>query len=333
MKTHNQPVNGQNRTGLTIQCANPFVPASVHAQCATAGITSFTFGTANALLPNTKVRTDRRQYRFVGGLKGKFKLLSSDWSYDAYYERGINHTAVDVEDIMLNPRYNQAINATLLNGAIVCADPVARANGCQPINILGGTEPSAAARAYIMPENGPFQRLRMTQDVASLNFSGSLFDWGAGPVSVAFGAEYRKEFYEVHADPYGAGVAPISPNNADYPVDPLLSTAGNNWYAGNYKNGNGAYSVKEAFLELNVPLFNSDTFGRANINPRRPHYRIQHVRNHLGLEGWRHLGHAARRVCAYAASLRVMCVRRTCPNCSRRPSRPRCPISSIRCGT
>ena len=43
---------------------------AVQAQCATAGITSFTFGTANALLPNTKVRTDRRQYRFVGGLKG-----------------------------------------------------------------------------------------------------------------------------------------------------------------------------------------------------------------------------------------------------------------------
>ncbi len=267
VKTHNQPTNGQNRTGLTIQCANPFVPVSVQTQCATAGITSFTFGTANALLPNTRVRTDRRQYRFVGGLKGKFRVLGSDWNYDGYYQRGINHTAVDVEDIMLNPRYNQAINAVVLNGAIVCADPVARANGCQPINILGGAEPSAAARAYIMPENGPLQRLRMTQDVASLNFSGSLFDWGAGPISLAFGAEYRKESYTVRADAYGAGVAPISPNNADYPVDPLLSTAGNNWYAGNYKNGSGTYNVKEAFLELNVPLFSSDTVGRANINP------------------------------------------------------------------
>ncbi|WP_240699953.1 TonB-dependent receptor plug domain-containing protein [Sphingomonas gei] len=267
VKTHNQPVNGQNRTGLTIQCANPFVPVSVQTQCATAGVTSFTFGTANALLPNTRVRTDRRQYRFVGGIKGRFGVLGSDWNYDGYYERGVNHTAVDVEDILLTPRYNQAINVITLNGAIVCADAVARANGCQPINILGGAEPSAAARAYIMPENGPFQRLRITQDVASLNFSGSLFDWGAGPVSLAFGAEYRKEFYQVRADAYGAGVTAISPNNAEYPADPLLSPLGNNWYAGNYKNGDGKYDVKEAFVELNVPLFNSDVLGRANINP------------------------------------------------------------------
>jgi outer membrane receptor protein involved in Fe transport len=266
VKTHNQPVNGQNRTGLTISCDNAFLPASVQAQCAANGITSFKYGVANAILPSTRVDTDRRQYRFVGGVKGRFDIGGSDWTYDAYYERGINHTAVDVSNISLSPRYAAAINAISDNGVIVCADPVARANGCQPINIFGGETPSSAAMAYVQPENGPYQRLRMTQDVASVNFSGSPLDLWAGPLSVAFGAEYRKEFYEVRADPYGAGVSAISPNTDDYPADPLLSTNGNNWYAGNYKNGHGKYDVKEAYLELNLPLIDSEAVGQANIN-------------------------------------------------------------------
>jgi outer membrane receptor protein involved in Fe transport len=266
VKTSNQPVNGENRPGLTLQCANPYVPASVQIACANAGITNFQFGTSNALLPNTKVHTDRRQYRTVAGLKGKFAAFNSDWSYDAYYEHGVNKTAVDVDNIILNPRFNQAIQATVLNGVIVCADPVARANGCQPLNILGGKPPSAATLAYVQPENGPFQRLRMTQDVASLNFSGTPINLWAGPLSVAFGAEYRREFYTVRADAYGAGVSDRSPNTTEFPADPVLSTVGNNWYAGNYKNGNGAYHVEEAFLELDVPLFDSDAMGRANFN-------------------------------------------------------------------
>lgn len=116
-----------------------------------------------------------------------------------------------------------------------------------------------------MPDRGPYQRTRQTQDVISLNFSGSPFSSWAGPVSVAFGGEFRHEFYRVRADPYGAGFA-NTPANAAYPADPVLLADGNNWYAGNYKNGGGAYSVKEAFIEADLPIINSDAGGRANIN-------------------------------------------------------------------
>ncbi|WP_232494619.1 TonB-dependent receptor plug domain-containing protein [Novosphingobium kaempferiae] len=264
VKTQNQPVGGMNRPGLTIQCANPFVPALVKSACTSAGITSFTFGTSNAALGDTQVHTDRRQYRGVIGAKGRLEVLGTDWTYDAYYEHGVNYTDIDVSNILLTNRFNQAINATTIGGAVVCADAVARANGCQPLNVFGGN-PSAAALSYIMPENGPFQRTRQTQDVVSVNLSGSPVDLWAGPLSIAFGAEYRHEFYRVHADPYGAGFdnSPVTP---EYPADPLLLNAGNNWYAGNYKNGNGAYSVKEAFFEADLPIINSDTLGRANIN-------------------------------------------------------------------
>lgn len=268
VKTNNQPSPGYGRANLTVQCANPYLPQSVRDACATAGITSFGLGSSNASFPDPQVYTDRKQYRFVAGAKGKFEVGGSDWNYDAYYEHGITMSDIRVQDIVLQNRYAAAANAIELNGAIVCADPVARANGCQPINIFGNFTPSAAALAYVAPhENGPFQHTKLTQDVASLNFSGNPFDLWAGPVSVAFGGEYRREFYRVNADPYGAGVSDLSPNSPDYPADPLLNqTQGSNWAAGNYKNGRGRYHVIEGFVEIDVPLINSDSVGRANLN-------------------------------------------------------------------
>jgi outer membrane receptor protein involved in Fe transport len=276
VKTNNQPSPGYSRASLTVQCANPYLPQSVRDACATAGITFFGFGSSNASFPDPQVYTDRKQYRFVGGLKGKFDLGGTDWNYDAYYEHGITISDIRVRDIVLQNRYVAATNAITLNGAIVCADPVARANGCQPINIFGNFAPSASALAYVAPhENGPFQHTKLTQDVASLNFSGNPFDLWAGPVSVAFGGEYRREHYRVNADPYGAGVSPLSPNSEAYPADALLnSTLGSNWAAGNYKNGRGKYEVYEGYVEVDLPIFDSASIGRANLNAagRGTHY-------------------------------------------------------------
>ncbi|MEG8021909.1 TonB-dependent receptor plug domain-containing protein [Sphingomonas aerolata] len=267
VKTSNQPSPGYNRPSLTVQCANPYLPQLIRDRCATAGITQFGFGTSNGNFPDPLVQTDRRQYRFVGGLKGRFDLAGTDWNYDGYYEHGITIAHIDVENTVLQNRYVAAANAITLNGAIVCADAAARAAGCQPINIFGGSPPSAAALAYVTPVNGPMQRTKLTQDVASLNFSGEPLGLWAGPLAVAFGGEYRREYYRVHGDPYGAGVTALSPNSADYPADPLLnSTLGSNWAAGNYKNGGGKYEVYEGFLELNLPLFKGDAIGRANLN-------------------------------------------------------------------
>lgn len=275
VKTSNQPSPGYGRPNLTVQCANPYLPQLIRDRCATAGITSFNFGTSNGSFPDPRVYTDRRQYRVVGGLKGQFGLGGGDWNYDAYYAHGTTISDIDVNDIVLQNRYVAATNAITLNGAIVCADAAARAAGCQPINVFGNFAPSEAALAYVTPQNGPFQHTRLTQDVASINFSGNLFDLWAGPLTLAFGGEYRHEFYRVNADPYGAGVSALSPNSDAYPADPLLNAAqGSNWAAGNYKNGRGAYSVYEGFAELNLPLFDGGGAGRANLNgaARVTHY-------------------------------------------------------------
>lgn len=254
---------------LTVQCSNPFLPASILAACAQNNITSFQYGTANAIFPdNIDVQPTRTQRRFVIGAEGRFDLFGKSWAYDAYVTHGENKTNLDANNMTINRRYNAAIDAVRApNGQIVCRNPVAAASGCVPLNIIGNNPVDPAAWAYIAPENGPRQRTTQSQDVGSFNINGELFEGWAGPVSLATGAEYRREKYRVRGDAYGNGVSPASPNNASYPVDPLLdTTVGNNWYAGNFHNGDGSYNVREAYVELNIPLFKSATWGEANLN-------------------------------------------------------------------
>ena len=270
VKSHFSPNPGAaKQANLTINCDNPFLPASIAAACAANNIKSFQYGTANAIFPaNINVHPTRTQRRFVLGGDGKFTLFGKDWSYDAYAEHGENTTNIDVHDITLNTRYNNAIDAVRdASGRIVCRNAVAAANGCVPLNIIGNNPVDPAAWAYIAPAAGPIQRTTQSQDVASANFNGEVWDGWAGPLSMATGAEWRREKYDVHGDPYGAGVSPDSIGGAAYPADPTLNApVGNNWYAGNYHNGAGAYNVREAYVEFNLPVLKSATWGEANLN-------------------------------------------------------------------
>ncbi|TFW16656.1 TonB-dependent receptor domain-containing protein [Duganella callida] len=255
---------------LSIRCDNAYLPASVAAGCLSgypSGVMSV--GTSNGEFPaNISVHPMRTQRRGVIGADGKFNLFGKEWSYDAYAEHGENTTVIHVQDITLNPRYNFAIDAIKdpATGQIVCRSAAARAAGCQPINIFGNVPINLAGWNYIAPSNGPMQHTDSSQNVVSANINGELAQGWAGPISIAFGAEWRREEYSVYGDPYGAGVALESPYSPNYPADPTLSTSGDNWFAGNYHNGKGAFTVREGYVELNVPFLKSATFGEANLN-------------------------------------------------------------------
>ncbi len=262
---------------LTMRCDNPYLPQSVRDSCAQAGITTFRYGTANAIFPkNIDVNPTRTMKRVVAGAEGKFELAGKQWGYNGYVEHGENEIEIIVNNMTLNRRYDAAIQAVRApDGSIQCANPVAVASGCKPINVFGNVPIDPAAWAYIAPANGPRQYSKQKQDVASFNLTGELFESWAGPVAIATGAEWRKEQYFVTGDPYGNGVFADSPNTPAYPADPILSQPeGNHWYAGNYHNGHGAYSVKEAYLEASIPLLKSASAGELSLNlaGRKTHY-------------------------------------------------------------
>ncbi|MFG6485872.1 TonB-dependent receptor domain-containing protein [Roseateles sp. BYS78W] len=254
---------------LTIQCDNPFLPASIVTACAANNITSFQYGTANAEFPkDIEVNPVRTQARVTVGANGRFDAFGKDWTYDAYATHGQNTIDINVANMTLNNRYTAAIDAIRgPNNTIICRNAAAAASGCVPLNIIGDVPIDPAAWAYIAPANGPHQHSRQRQSVASFSVNGEPFSLWAGPVALAFGAEARKEQYYVTGDPYGNGVSADTPNTAQYPADPVLTNPiGNHWYAGNYHNAAGSYNVKEGFIELNVPMFKSASLGEANLN-------------------------------------------------------------------
>lgn len=270
LKISNSPVAYPRRAGISISCANAYLPASVTAGCAANGITSFTYGTTNSNFPARENIENRRfQTRFVGGAKGDFQLFGKKVKFDSYFEHGSNTVDIDIHNMILLPRYNAAINAVRnSSGQIVCGSAVAVAEGCQPINIFGGTPVSSAAYNWIAPANGPHQHTAFTEDAGAVSFNVTPMRNWAGDISVAFGGEWRSERYKAQADAYGAGTTSASPSSydANYPADPLLSTAGRNWFAGNYNNGAGSYNVKEGFLEVSMPLWDSQQFGKFNLD-------------------------------------------------------------------
>lgn len=276
VKTENSPLAFPRKPGnLTIKCSNAFLanitlPGSTQTipqACAAANVTTFTVGTINANFPlREQIETNRRQVRAVVGTSGKFTLGSMPVSFDAYYQRGRTKADLHLSNMTLNGHYNAAIDATVINGQTVCLSAAARAAGCIPVNIFGGAPVSETQFLWMAPAAGPYQLNTFKEDAASISFNFSPFETWAGEVSVAFGGEWRKESYVTRADPYGNGVTADTPNTGAYPADATLLTGGSNWFAGNFKNGSGQFSVREAFVELGIPLADESAIGSIDLN-------------------------------------------------------------------
>ncbi|MCP3729881.1 TonB-dependent receptor [Sphingomonas sp. MG17] len=261
---------GQYRTGtLTIQCgnalngagslpgsgANPFVPASIQQACINNNITSFAMGSYIADLPDTIAVNERNMHRFAVGLDGSFEALGSDWKFNAYGAIGKTYTKSLIQNNTLTNLVFAAIDAIPgPNGTVICRSAAARAAGCVPLNVIGTGVASQAALNWIKGE--PWIKTWLQQDVAALNLSGEPFSNWAGPVSIAFGVEYRRESFRQESDPFSVG------NGGNT----LLNAGGNNYFTGNFRSSQGAFHVWEGYLETVLPLFDGDGMGKAELS-------------------------------------------------------------------
>ncbi|HEY0685687.1 MAG TPA: TonB-dependent receptor plug domain-containing protein [Steroidobacter sp.] len=248
---------GQYRTGnLTIQCTNAFLPAEIAAACANNYPTgSMQFGSFIADLPDSVAVNERTMDRFAVGLDAELNVFDRDWNLNAYYSNGTTVTDSTIENGTLNPLIFAAIDAVRApDGSIVCRSELARANGCVPLNIIGTGVASQAAIDWV--SGAPFLHTRLKQEVAAVSVSGDVFDNWAGPVSLALGAEYRRESFSQRADAASTGNA----------GNPLLSANGNNWFTGNFRPSEGEYDVVEGFAETVLPIVDTDAAGKAELN-------------------------------------------------------------------
>lgn len=224
---------------VTIQRDNAFLPDAFRALMVANNLNSVSIGTGNFGIPAQGSDNTRDVYRAVVGAKGDFDTGGIDWNYDAYYQLGIAKTQEMLTNTWVTSRLLLATDAVRnASGQIVCRSTLTNpTNGCVPINRIGLSTPSDAALNYIFNDGlQPSRRQRLRQDVAAITFqTASLFENWAGPVSLAFGAEYRRE--EV-----SGSINPAAPNNLGF-------------LYGNYRVTTGDFDVKEAFIETVFPVY------------------------------------------------------------------------------
>ena len=267
--TSNQSFRGEYRNaGLTIQCDNAFLPATIVLQCAQNKITSFQYGTQmSADLPGAQLDFGRILRRYTVGGAGAVNVFGTDWSWDAYMEHGVGDSNAQTLNDTILPYYNLAIDSVVnpKNGMIVCRSTLTNpTNGCVPLNIIGTGVASPSALNYVFGGVNPFNKTANAdylvssnhEDAGAVNFSGSpIQDW-AGDVAAAFGVEYRQETFKQRASCAGN----------DNCGNPLFNKDGNNYFIGNYHAAKGNFHVIEGYAEFGIPLLKSDMFGNADMD-------------------------------------------------------------------
>ena len=221
------------------------------------GITSVTIATTSADLPFRGIDNRREVQRYLIGAEGEFELFGNTARWDVYGQYGRAELREQLRDIQNIARINAARDAAFApagsgfpTGSIQClinvdANPNNNDPACVPLNRLGVGVANPAAIAYVLGD--PYRDQVLEQTVAGVNLSFTPFATWAGDVSVAIGAEYRRE--EV------SGFVP-----AEFRPVPIVDANGNvtgatnRWSVGNYLPSFGSYNVKEAYLEAVVPV-------------------------------------------------------------------------------
>lgn len=220
--------------GPLVLSGNPFIPASVQQRMSQLGLASFRLGTMNYDMPFVAVDTMRAANRYVLGAEGRLEALDTQWTWNAYAQLGETSTSYDTRNVENTFNYVLALDAVRhpVTGAIVCRSTLTEpSNGCVPWNPMGTGVNGSEAKRYLLGTAHADQTTR--QIVYAASITGKPFSNWAGPVSLAFSGEYRKEEATVDSDPEAQRGA---------------------WRSGNLQPLDAGFHVAEAAVETLVPL-------------------------------------------------------------------------------
>ena len=251
----------QGAEAYTIFNDNAFLPDAVRVRMQQLGVTSFQMGRFGRDWGPVDIRTLNTTWDATAGLRGTF---AGDWQYSAYYERGhVISKVLTSGNPYFDHMYRAADAVRDPSGRIVCRTSLANpGEGCVPINLFGEGSPSPEAIAYVT--GTAYSRLVNKQDVAAFDVRGQPFSLWAGPISLAFGAEYRKVRANQIVDPISASRKATN-GVRGFPTSAVGSLGG--FQQSNPQPINGEFSIKEGFAEIDVPLARDISFAQAlNVN-------------------------------------------------------------------
>lgn len=229
-----------------IQRDNAYLPSSIAQEMTALNLSSITIGRTDEDIGRLQLNTNDQTYRIVAGMKGS---LWGSWHWDTYYQYGYNryHLRAGPNDRIV-ANYAQAVDAVYdANGQIVCRSTLTHpGNGCIPIDVFGDGAEKLDNYAF----GTAIFTLSTREQVAALNLQGDLFELPAGPVSLAFGTEYRQESGNAQTDPLSSVVNPITGQIGAYGL-------------GNQVPFSGEYHVREAYAETVLPVFKDQLLAKS----------------------------------------------------------------------
>jgi len=268
-RTDNAFMPANLRAAILANQVNIYAPPSAatpNAPGAVIGTAAAPFARYSAWLLDRPQHNERQLQRYVVGLNGNAGDLSIfknvDWDIGYTYGRSDNHNEENGVNIA---RFAYAMDAVRnASGQIVCRVQALTAGGgtvtnrnpnvggtlnsaspdvaqCVPLNVFGLGNQSEEALNYVRAQTQFDQQNEQHDFLGSV--AAQLWDfWGAGPIGVALGYEYRKE-----STVGGGRSASLGTTYAQLNGGPDFAAA--------------EYDTNEVFGELSIPLFRDSWLG------------------------------------------------------------------------
>ncbi len=220
----------------------------VRALLTSAGVTTFALARrTNELGPRT-YNYDTTAYQATGGFRGNLPpIYGKEWAYDVYASYGKYRNTQEYVGFPEANRIRAALAGCPTGSPTGPVGRLGTPTTCVPLNPFGANNITPDQADYIAAK-GQVGVTEIEQKNVVASITGDLFTLPAGPVSFAFGGEYRDIAYD-DLPPEGVQTGTLLGGNSAGPVQ-------------------GGYDVWEVFGELRVPILAEQPFA---------HY--------LGLEG------------------------------------------------
>lgn len=137
---------------------------------------------------NTTITSD--SYSVTGGLRGDFALGENNWRWDTFYQFQRSDYNLNQVGLLSRSRTTLGLDVEIVDGEARCRVELL---GCVPVNIFGTDALTPEMAEFLKTSSG--REDTFERKVFGATLAGDLFDLPAGPVSTAFGVEWREESF------------------------------------------------------------------------------------------------------------------------------------------
>ncbi|WP_374528187.1 TonB-dependent receptor domain-containing protein [Novosphingobium sp.] len=228
----------------SIPVTNPFIPADLQTILASRPnpTANFTWNGRYVGVPWKNWDENYQVLQYLAGFKGE---IADGWNFDVFASYDESHHNQTMHNAVLKSQVQQLLNAPD-GGASICA------GGFNPFGDANARSLSPQCQAFITKDARSVEKLGQAQVQGQVN--GRLFDLGAGPVQVAFVANYRKNTYS-----YSPDADLVAPNA--FNIYAPTNTAGNiEGVVNTLPVSKKSLSVKEFAAQVDVPLLADKPF-------------------------------------------------------------------------